>query len=163
MAALMLRRTATVLSSCAVAAGIVMAPEAGAAPAAAPTVTDAVAQGCYTRDGYPPDGGRNIGGNPPKYKWDHTPYVGARYASCGRTVRLYYGGYTNNTTHYNVRYAPPGGGWQQTELRAGAHMMWKFPAAYGDYNFSVQACNRGGAFQSSRCTNWSPQLYLNTR
>lgn len=155
----MVRRMVTVLSSCVVAAGIMTAPTAGAAS----TATDEVARGCYTRDGHPPGGGRNIGGYPAKYQWDHTPYVGARYHSCGRTVSFYYGGYTTSTTHYNLSYTSPGSGWRQIELRAGANMVWRFDAAYGDYNFKVQACNRGGAFQSSRCTNWSPQLYLNTR
>jgi hypothetical protein len=153
------RRAATAAASaCVVAIGIMTAPEAAAAPDTAP------AQGCYHRDGYPPDGGRNIGGSPPKYKWDHTPYVGARYASCGRVVTLYYGGYTSNTTHYNVRWSQPGShGWKQGELRAGARMKWEMPAGYGDYNFTVQACNRGGFGQRSNCTNWSPQLYLNAR
>ncbi|KUN85053.1 hypothetical protein AQJ64_12540 [Streptomyces griseoruber] len=155
----MVRRAATVAASCAVAVGVMTAPGAGAAP----TATEGVTQGCYQRDGYPPGGGRNIGGYPAKYKWDFTPYIGARYYSCGRYVKLYYGGYSTNTTHYNVRWAPPGGSWRQSELRAGADMVWTFDAAYGDYNFSVQACNRGGTFERSRCTNWSPQLYLNTR
>ncbi|MEV5320713.1 hypothetical protein AB0K92_24220 [Streptomyces sp. NPDC052687] len=84
------------------------APEAAAAPDTAP------AQGCYHRDGYPPGGGRNIGGSPPKYK-------------------------------------------------SGARVKWEMPAGYGDYDFMVQACNRGGSGQRSHCTNWSPQLYLNAR
>ncbi|GGU79980.1 hypothetical protein GCM10010260_10170 [Streptomyces filipinensis] len=160
MTTLMLRRTVPVVFSCAVAIGMTTAPNAGAASA---TAVDVTKQACYETDGYPPDGGRSTGEDPVRYKWDNTPYIGARYSSCGRVARIYYGGYTTNTTHYNVRWAPPGGSWRQTELGPGARQVWTISAAWGDYNFMVQACNRGGIFQQSRCTNWSPQLYLNTR
>ncbi|MFF2131495.1 hypothetical protein ACFVW1_40305 [Streptomyces olivochromogenes] len=148
MAALMLRRIATVLSCWAVAAGVVMAP----------TVTEAAARGCY-RDAYPPGGGTNIGGSPNRYKWDGSPYMGARYDSCRGYVDVIYGGY--RATHYNVRWVAPGGPWEQGELSA-AKGLWSWPARHGDYNLTIQACNRG-ALQRSSCTNWSPQLYLNTR
>lgn len=148
MAALILRRMAIVLSSCAVAAGSVMAP----------TVTDAAAQGCY-RDAYPPGGGRNIGGSPNRYKWDSSPYIGARYNRCNGYVYVLYGGYS--ATHWNVRWAAPNGPWEQGELPAGK-ALWSWPARHGDYNLMVQACNRG-FLSRSKCTDWSPQLYLNTR
>ncbi|MFB6805148.1 hypothetical protein [Streptomyces sp. NPDC056387] len=41
--------------------------------------------------------------------------------------------------------------------------MWIITAEAGDYNFVVQACNRGGALSRSSCTRWSPQIYLNAR
>ncbi|MER7780440.1 hypothetical protein ABTZ21_36550 [Streptomyces sp. NPDC096191] len=163
MTALLLRRATTVIASCTVAIGMVLAPDADAAPGPAPMAADiAATQECYERDGYPPGGGRNLGGNPPKYNWDFTPHIGARYSSCGRFISLYYGGATN-ITHYNVRWAAPGENWKQSELRAGAKMVWKFYSVWGDYNFAVQACHRGDRFQKSRCTNWSPQIYLNAR
>ncbi|MGW7263407.1 hypothetical protein [Streptomyces sp. NPDC054842] len=149
MAALMMRRTAVALASCAVAAGGMMAPTG---------VGDAAARGCYV-DAYPPGGGTNIGGSPNRYQWSNSPYIGARYNRCNGYVYVIYGGY--RATHYNVRWAAPGGPWEQSELSA-SKGLWKWPARHGDYNLMIQACNRG-TFSGSKCTAWSPQLYLNTR
>lgn len=136
-----------------------MAPTVTSA-AAQPRAGDAAAKACYRTDATAPGGGRNIGGSPTRYKWDHTPYIGARYYSCGRTVDVIYGG--ARATHYNVRWVAPGGPWEQGELPAGSS-VWSWPARYGDYSLTIQACNRGGFGQRSSCTNWSPVIYLNTR
>ncbi|MER7947546.1 hypothetical protein ABTY59_09185 [Streptomyces sp. NPDC096079] len=138
---------AVVLASCAVAAGVVTAP----------TVTEAAARGCY-EDAFPPGGGINIGGSPNRYKWDNSPYIGARYDRCANRVYVIYGGY--RATHYNVRWVAPGGPWEQGEVGPGG--QWSWPPRHGDYNLTIQACNRS-TFGSSKCTAWSPQLYLNTR
>lgn len=116
------------------------------------------------RNAYPPDGGRRAGGSPPHYKWDYTPYIAARYSSCGAFVNVFYGGNGGiaNVTHYNVRWVAPGGPWEQGELRPG-RSPWSWPARHGDYTLTIQACSRGGLFERSYCSNWSPVLYLNTR
>ncbi|MBT2406616.1 MULTISPECIES: hypothetical protein [unclassified Streptomyces] len=58
--------------------------------------------------------------------------------------------------------SPSSGGWQQQELAGGPRKVWTITAESGDYNFTVQACNRG-TFTGSSCTRWSPQIYLNAR
>ncbi|MFF1479132.1 hypothetical protein ACFVYD_16485 [Streptomyces sp. NPDC058301] len=119
-------------------------------------------KGCFFRDGTAPNGGSDTGGTPPRFQYGNSPYLGAQLDSCGDVVRVYFGGY--NSTHYNIRYvSPTSGRWVQQELAGGPRRVWTITAEAGDYNFVVQACNRGGALSHSSCTRWSPQIYLNAR
>jgi hypothetical protein len=130
-----------------------------ALPAAAqPQSHAAAAARCTIRDGTSPTGGR-IGSNPTKYRYGNSPYLGVRYNSCQDTFRVYYGGYTTNLTHYNLRWYHAG--WHQTEMRPfqnGLHTMTAIHSSV--IPFLVQACNRGGILQRSSCTRWSPTVTL---
>lgn len=146
------RRTAATLSSAVLlATGVLMAP-------AVATDTAPVAKGCYTRDGFPPQkSGNNIGGTPNRYEYNNSPYIGGRYESCGNVIKLYYGGYTTNLTHYRVRWQHDNDSWQVSRQSPGERRVWTLDAPGNDYNFMVQACN------GNSCTSWSPQLYVNAR
>lgn len=154
MRALKWRRAAVALSSGVVlASGLLVAPVAAAAPDTVPA-----AKGCYTRDGEPPQkSGTDIGGTPPRYEYSNSPYIGGRYDSCNNQIKLYYGGYTTNLTHYNVRWQHDNTDWRISKQSPGERRVWTLDAPGNDYNFMVQACN------GNSCTRWSPQLYVNAR
>ena len=149
MSVLMRRRAVTAVSAAVLlATGALVAPATGAqaAPAA----------GCYTRDGFPPKGGTNTGGTPPRYKFSDSPYVGATYESCENVIKLYFGGYSS-AEHYRITWQADTGDWQVTRGNPGARKVWTLQAPGYDYNFRVQACN------GSACTRSSPLLYVNAR
>ncbi len=68
--------------------------------------------------------------------------------------------YGSAITHYNVRYTAPGGRTTQIEVGAvsgsneSGHNIFRNLTPGGKYTVSVQACNRGGFLQSSKCTGW---------
>ena len=146
----------------AVASTLAFAPSATAAPAQ--PVTASVQQAdllhgvtCTVNNGRAYSG-RAIGGSPPRFEYDNSPYLGARYDSCGDSVKLYYGGYTG-ITHYNIRW-----GNTQREVGPGQARVLTLNASQfgeGDVDFVVQACKRGsGPFSTSSCTRWSPPVRL---
>lgn len=156
MSTLTWRNAITVVTSAVLISGIVVAPNVAAAgPGTVKSATvkvlgnasgqpTALKKGCFFRDGTAPDGGMNTGGTPPRFAYGNSPYLGARFDSCGDVVRVYFGGY--NGTHYNIRYvSPTSARWVQQELAGGPRKVWTITAEAGDYNFVVQACNRGGA------------------
>ncbi|MEV4177568.1 hypothetical protein [Nonomuraea sp. NPDC049709] len=101
-------------------------------------------------------GGRNIGGYPPRYEFDASPYLGAIYDSCAGTMKVYYGGY--KSTHYNIR-----GYGNQREVPGGLKRVTTWRVSGSEpraYPFTVQACNRGSGLGRSRCTQWSPTVWL---
>ncbi|KPI20620.1 hypothetical protein OV450_0086 [Actinobacteria bacterium OV450] len=174
MSILTWRNAITAVTSAVLISGIVVAPDASAAsPGTVKNTTAKVLanasgqptdlqKGCFFRDGTTTGGGMNTGGTPPRFAYGNSPYLGAQFDSCGDVVRIYYGGY--NATHYNIRYvSPTSGRWVQQELGGGSRQVWTITAQAGDYNFVIQACNRGGALSRSSCTRWSPQIYLNAR
>lgn len=105
-------------------------------------------------DAYANDGLR-IARTPPRYTYGKSPYIGARYNKCLRTLKVYFGGYSG-ITHYNMR-TTGGAQWELKPLRNG---VWSPKIGWYDPGiaFSVQACNRGGTFQRSSCTAWSPTV-----
>ncbi|UUU26512.1 hypothetical protein [Streptomyces sp. DSM 40750] len=148
--------TAILLGSClALAPGVAQAQS----PAAAP-------QGlCTHRDGYPPDGGTNMGGTPSRYQWRNTPYVGARFDGCTDTLKLYYGGYSRpGYSYYEVRYTNEARhGWRTWQLPMGERRVSTIEGpAHGSWNFKVRACASSidDAQGARPCTGWSPQLFL---
>jgi hypothetical protein len=159
-------RTMAVTSAILVA-GSVMLPTAATADATRQTNAAASeqqaqhvqsAKRCYVNVGTLASGagGRNIGGYPPRYEYDASPYLGAIYDSCAGTMKVYYGGYTS--THYNIR-----GYGEQRDVPGGLKRVttWRVsgsgPRAYP---FTVQACNRGSGGGRSNCTQWSPVVWL---
>ncbi|MCB5180193.1 hypothetical protein [Streptomyces antimicrobicus] len=151
MSVLARRRAVTALASALVlATGILTGPAAQAAQSAP-------AAQCRTTNGFPPKGGTNTGGTPPRYKFSNSPYIGAIYDSCDNVIKLYFGGYSANLTHYIVRMQWDTTDWQDIRMAPGPRRMWTVEAPGRDYNFLVQACN------GSACTRFSPQLYVNAR
>ncbi|MET9887756.1 hypothetical protein ABZZ20_32395 [Streptomyces sp. NPDC006430] len=171
------RPLATTCTVVLIGAGLLWAPAARAAvPSDLATQPEATpASLCVSRpprDGFPPGGGNNTGGIPPRYQWGNSPYLGARYDSCPSKVRVFYGGYSGtgflHYTHYVMKYTTPGElGWKTTQLTIGQHRVWTFTnASHGDWNFKVKACfnaPREGGGERSVCSDWSPQIYLNSR
>jgi hypothetical protein len=105
--------------------------------------------------------GSRIQGNPPRYRYSNSPYLGAVSDQCSKTVTLYYGNYTSNV--YNIRWSDSSGNAKQIEVpnRGGPRqktMSWSRFSEESKYYFTVQACNKGGLFTSSSCTAWSPTL-----
>lgn len=72
----------------------------------------------------------------------------AESRSDGRMVNVYLSFNGQNYTHFNVRR---NGG--QIEVNPGLVYQFAFRKGYNQY-YSVQVCNRGGVFQSSKCTGW---------
>ncbi|MFI1972196.1 hypothetical protein [Streptomyces cinnamoneus] len=158
-------------------AGLMCAPGAGAVGKADATAQPdrSPASLCVSRPphyGFPPDGGTNTGGVPPRYQWGKSPYLGARFDSCPNRVRVYYGGYSGtgflHYTYYVMRYTTPDElGWKTANLTIGEHRVWTFnSASSGDWNFKVKACFNApvqGGGERAICTDWSPQIYLNAR
>jgi hypothetical protein len=113
---------------------------------------------CFTSDGTSENGGTRTGSNPVRFKFRNTPYVGVRWDRCG-ALKIYYGGYSR-ITHYNVKYgtAFP----RQVERGPGKAQVFDVGNWHGyfmsRFEVAVQACNRGGALQSSSCTRWSPTV-----
>jgi hypothetical protein len=124
-----------------------------------------IAPACIVRDGTP-SGGRSRGGSPPRYEFDTSPYVGVRYDSCGRSFKIYYGGYTG-VTHYNLCHSKLGYPCLQLEMRATAAGVYTMFVNDDDkklpHLFAVQACKRGGFLQPSSCTSWSPTVTVDPR
>jgi hypothetical protein len=121
-------------------------------------VASANAAPCTNTDGTATTGATR-GSNPVKYYYGNSPYVGARYNNCLDVIKIYYGGYSK-ADYYNIREVNG----YQSEHAAGANMVWT--ASYQedpgrhDVTYIVQACNRGGVFQPSTCTRWSPTVRL---
>ncbi|GHF71156.1 hypothetical protein GCM10010218_60620 [Streptomyces mashuensis] len=168
-----LSRGRPLTAACAAAllgAGLICAPGAAAA-----AVGHTPASLCVTRPphtGFPPAGGTDIGGSPPRYQSGNSPYLGARFDSCPSTVRAYYGGYAGtglfHYTYYVMQYTKPGElGWKTINLTIGEHRLLTFhEASNGDWNFKVKACFDAtvqGGGQRAFCSPWSPQIYLNAR
>lgn len=123
------------------------------------------AQACTIRDGTASTGAR-VGRAPIRYEYGNSPYVGVRYDSCADVVKVYFGGYTG-ITHYNLRYTESdrvplrGGTWFQMELGPGTARVFTMTARSSEPHwntYSVQACRRGGLFERSSCTRWSPTV-----
>lgn len=66
-----------------------------------------------------------------------------------RTATIYLTNQISGTTNYNI--IPPGG--QQFELHINHFSFDVQPGRV--YTYSVQACKKGGALQSSTCTQWA--------
>jgi hypothetical protein len=132
------------ITSVLVAGSVVLAPAASASacPVGGAEITDGVA-----------DSGRAVPGTPLRYEYEDSPYIGVRRDDCAGTFKIYYGGYTG-ITHYNVRI-----GAVQRELAPRARGVVVEPVGRGDHpSVTVQACKRGGLFESSSCTRWSPTI-----
>ncbi|GHH80985.1 hypothetical protein GCM10018793_37440 [Streptomyces sulfonofaciens] len=161
MVSILWRRPLTAACAALIGAGLLVAPaaQAGATPGAP-------SGSCTTRNGFPPDGGTNIGGDPPRYVSGSSPYLGARYNSCTNKLQVYRG--FTSTAHrtyayYDIRFVQPGRhGWQAKQLPMGQRRVWTItPDTSGDWNFRVRACMRsidedGGA----TCSSWSPQIFV---
>jgi hypothetical protein len=145
-------RTATVVSAV-LAAGALTAASGDAAPAAHHTL-----KACIINDG-DAETGEKFGSDPPKYEYGNSPYLGVRYNSCSDVIKVYYGGYTD-LTHYNVMSNLR----RQQELKAGPKMVWTVTPyfATGDHweRFAVQGCIRGNWPNPSKCTRWSPTVWI---
>jgi hypothetical protein len=119
------------------------------------------AAACAVRDGTAA-AGQHVGGNPVRFEYGDSPYVGARYNSCEGTVKIYYGGYTN-ITHYNVTVNG-----RQRETRAGERLVLTVPVNPGSpVSVQVQACQLGEwvvvARKPSSCTRFSPPVTVQTQ
>ncbi|QTD99506.1 hypothetical protein [Streptomyces cyanogenus] len=117
---------------------------------------------CTYRDAFPPGGGTNIGGVPPRYKYTYTPYAGARFDGCTNTLKVYYGGYSNpRYAYYEISYTYPSRfGWFTWQMGMGERQVATVQGpAHGDWNFKVRACARS-IDEGPHCTGWSPQLFL---
>ena len=103
--------------------------------------------------------GATLGSNPVKYEYGNSPYAGARYKSCLDVVSIYYGGYTSGVDYYNIRYD---NGDQGQFSAATPNMVFSFEPNGGvnRYVFAIEACKKGGVFQKSACTRWSPTVSL---
>jgi hypothetical protein len=113
---------------------------------------------CIVRDGTATSGVK-VGSNPPRYEYGNSPYLGVRYDSCADVFKIHYGGYTG-ITHYNLRI-----NLGQRELRpreAGVLTMTPIFVPSSS-TFAVQACKRGGLFERSSCTRWSPTVTISKR
>jgi len=134
------------LSAIMVAGSVAMAPAASAEACGVggADITDGVA-----------DSGRAVPGTPLRYEYENSPYVGVRRDDCAGTIKIYYGGYSG-ITHYNVRI-----GAAQRELAPRARGVVTESIRPGDHpSITVQACKRGGLFESSSCTRWSPTIII---
>jgi hypothetical protein len=143
---------ATVLSLTAAASPASTAQQVGPARASC-TVTDGKA-----------DQGQRIGGNPVRFQYPDSPYLGARLDRCTGKIYLYYSqnpdlGYA---THYNIRW-----GTNQYEARGGYNRKFTFndprDPRPGIHTFMVQACIDGGFLESDTCGRWSPEVRLPRR
>lgn len=141
------------------------ADTAVAAQQASPTAQAA----CTIRDGTASTGVR-VGRAPIRYEYGNSPYLGVRYDSCADVVKVYFGGYTG-ITHYNLRYKESdrhpfncgGCRFSQMEFGPGTARVWTMTARSPEPHlntYSVQACKRGGLFESSSCTRWSPTVTI---
>ncbi|WP_143204023.1 hypothetical protein [Streptomyces kebangsaanensis] len=99
-----------------------------------------------------------VGSNPTRYRYFRSPYLGARWDECAHTVTLYIGG-DATATHYNLRVDK-----RQRELTGTdgprRYTMKDSEFTGGTHDLVIQSCKRGGLFQSSTCTNWSPTVRL---
>lgn len=134
-------------------------PPTAFAPGAAPSGMGRAAA-CLIRDG-DSRSGRRVGSNPVRYEYANSPYVGVRYDSCGDVLKIYHGGF-RGITHYNIRYytAAPNST-KQVESGPGTARVYTLSASpFNGYRFSVavQGCKRGGTFESSSCTRFSPTV-----
>ena len=138
--------------------GVVATAAPAGLPAAAvePSTRTSHASTCKINDGVATTGSP-VGANPVRYEYGNSPYVGARYNSCTDVIKVYFGGYTN-LTHYNVIH-----GSRQYELAPGPARVWTITPASWDYvvTFRAQGCVRGDWPQPSRCTRWSPTVFVN--
>jgi hypothetical protein len=129
-----------------VAGSVAMAPAASATacPVGGADITDGVA-----------DSGRALPAKPLRYEYENSPYLGVRRDDCAGTIKIYYGGYTG-ITHYNLRV-----GAVQREIAPLARGVVVESIRRGDHpSITVQACKRGGIFESSSCTRWSPTITI---
>lgn len=110
---------------------------------------------CRVRDGVGTTG-KEIGKNPYRYEYDNSPYLGVRFDECGDSVKIYFGGYTSGITHYNLRDMR--GNQQELAPKAKGVLTVTPPRGVRTYSWVVQACTRGGTFQKSSCTRWSPTV-----
>ncbi len=150
-----MRTTLRALAGMALLGLVATAAPVGPAAASGQSTRTSYAAACKINDGVATTGSQ-VGANPVRYEYGNSPYVGARYNSCTDVIKVYFGGYTN-LTHYNVIY-----GSRQYELAAGPAKVWTVtPPSYDTWvTFSVQGCIRGSWPQPSRCTRWSPTLYV---
>jgi len=159
-------RVMAATSAVVAAAGMMLLPSTAAAGPVRSTDVAISAQqvdlmasaACVVRDGVGTTG-REIEGNPRRYKYDDSPYLGARFDSCGDSIKIYFGGSTG-MTHYNLRHGT--GHQQELSPRKAGVLTIASPSGYQgrNYSFAVQACNRGGTFQPSSCTRWSPSVVV---
>jgi hypothetical protein len=149
----------------------------GAAPASAdpgPRGT-ASSAGCTVSDGTARTGER-VAGNPVRFRYPDSPYVGARFDRCAGKVIVYFGGYRpGGATHYNIRWGT--NQFESAVTDKGRLMTFDDPGDRrpGDHTFIVQACRRGGPVAvpsgfpqppvhgRSSCTRWSPEVHLPRR
>lgn len=162
------KRRITAVSAAALLAAGAMASTAAAGraqPAGGAVAATSQSQGseyCWNRG--VATAGIRVGPGPSfEWRWSNQePYLGASYNWCKDTLYITYGGMLRGWTHYNVRGFEPYG--RQIELRLAsiAFEQVQRPNLSGT-SVSIQACSRGGLFESSRCTRWSPAVSVSGR
>ena len=149
-----LRTVMTVAAAGAIlVAGLTVAPGAGAEE----TTVGPPSRGPYTPchvDGETFGKGTPVGSAPLLWKYDGTPYAGARYDSCANKVTFYYGGYTN-PSYYKVKWtlSPKGTTTTYNTYAAGSRqktLSATHTSGYTTYTVQVRACS------GTLCTRWSP-------
>lgn len=159
-----LKRHRVMAATSAVVAGIsvMLLPSAAVASPAQPRDVAVSAQqtvptaraACFVRDGVASDG-REVGRNPFRYDYGNSPYLGVRFENCADVVRIHFGGYTG-ITHYNLRDMR--GSQRELSPREKGVLTITPPRGVRKYSWTVQACKRGGTFEKSSCTRWSPAV-----
>ena len=138
--------------------------------AAEPKAT-AAAVACPTWNAYSTERALTVQGVPLRYKFGTSPYIGAGYNECARTVTVYFGGYPR-ATHYNIRFTridvEPPTMVKQIETGPATRGIRRVGVGGGtgiggQLVLSVQACTRGGFLQSSSCTRFSPRIGWGTK
>jgi hypothetical protein len=95
---------------------------------------------------------------PPQYQVGNSPWLGIRYNSCQRNIKLHVGG---SSDFYQFRWSRPGRAEaQSSQIRSPDWFVFKNAHARTSYYFKIQGCDRG-VFGSS-CTSWSPTLKVKT-
>jgi hypothetical protein len=153
-------KTIARISASVLAAGMLLGLAATSANAATPA-NPTLPANCVQHDGTSPTG-KFLGGSPPRWVYGVTPYIGVHWDSCESVFKVHYGGYTG-ITHYNIAWTAP---WfktpEQREVGPGTAQVFTLfdgvPGFNAPVTFRVQACKRGGTFQRSSCTPWSPAV-----
>lgn len=85
----------------------------------------------------------------------------SQYDNSKKRHIVYFSFNGTHVNHYNVRFKEPGGLTRQREIATDSgdtnwSKNWYVSATRGaNITLTVQACNRGGLFSSSKCTGWT--------
>jgi hypothetical protein len=130
---------------------------ASSAPAPAPAPAP---DKCKPWDGTATTGNSLSNTSPKRWFSGGSPELGVRWAPCDKTVTVYFRGGVGKVTHYNLRV----NGSQRevttrnTGVQVSTLVMPDSEFAEGYSSFTIQACERGGLFERSKCTSFSPDV-----